>query len=80
MSRKALRALALYLPFHLATVAVTWRDISRRPPEQVRGSKNLWRFASAVNTLGASRRAATVRGLPSAVEELARQRGARQRA
>ena len=53
MSRKALRALVLYLPFHLAAVAVTWRDISRRSPEQVRGSKNLWRFASAVNTLGA---------------------------
>jgi hypothetical protein len=53
MSRKALRALLLYLPFHLAAVAVTWRDISHRPPEQVRGSKRLWRFASAVNTLGA---------------------------
>lgn len=53
MSRKALRALLLYLPFHLAIVAVTWRDISRRPAQRVRGSKHLWRFASAVNTLGA---------------------------
>ena len=53
MNRKAVKALVLYLPFHLAAVAVTWRDISRRPPEQVRGSKSLWRFASAVNTLGA---------------------------
>ena len=52
MSRKALRALALCLPFHLTAVAVTWRDIGRRPPERVRGSKRLWRSASAVNTLG----------------------------
>jgi hypothetical protein len=51
--RKSLQALLLYLPFHLAVVAVTWRDISRRPPDQVRGSKRLWRLASAVNTLGA---------------------------
>jgi hypothetical protein len=53
MNRKALKALLLYLPFHFAVVAVTWRDISRRPPERVRGSKRLWRSASAVNTLGA---------------------------
>jgi hypothetical protein len=53
MSRKALRALVLYLPFHLTAVAVTWRDIGRRSPERVRGSKRLWRFASVVNTLGA---------------------------
>ena len=52
MSRKARNALVLYLPFHLAAVAVTWRDIGRRPPERVRGSKRLWRFASAVNTVG----------------------------
>jgi hypothetical protein len=53
MNRKDLKALLLYLPFHLAVVAVTWRDISRRPPERVRGSKRMWRAASAVNTLGA---------------------------
>lgn len=53
MNRKVFRTLLLYLPFHVAAVAVTWRDISRRPPQQIRGSKSLWRFASAVNTLGA---------------------------
>jgi hypothetical protein len=52
MNRKARNALLLYLPFHLAAVAVTWRDIGRRPPQRVRGSKRLWRLASAVNTLG----------------------------
>lgn len=51
--RNAVKPLLLYLPFHLAVVPVTWRDISRRPPGRVRGSKRLWRFASAVNTLGA---------------------------
>jgi hypothetical protein len=41
MSRKARSVLLLCLPFHLAAVAVTWRDIGRRPPERVRGSKCL---------------------------------------
>ncbi len=36
-----------------AAVALTWRDIDRRPADQLRGSKRLWRMASAVNTLGA---------------------------
>lgn len=53
MSRKTLRVLVFYLPFHFAAVAITWRDISRRPPQQIRGSKRLWRLTSAVNTLGA---------------------------
>lgn len=53
MNRKTLNTILLYLPFHLAAVAVTWRDISRRPSEQVRGGKRLWRFVSAVNTVGA---------------------------
>lgn len=52
MNRKSLRVIAFYLPFHLAATAVTWRDIGRRPPEKIRGSKTLWRFASAANTLG----------------------------
>lgn len=52
MSRKSLRTLLSCLSLHLAAVAITWRDISRRPPEQVRGSKRLWRFTSTINTLG----------------------------
>ena len=50
---KSLNPLLLYIPVHLAVVVVTWRDIARRSEEQLRGKKRLWRFASAVNTLGA---------------------------
>ncbi|MGH7609032.1 MAG: hypothetical protein ACREOD_03660 [Candidatus Dormibacteria bacterium] len=53
MTNKSVRALLSYLPIHLAVVAFTWRDLGRRPPEQVRGSQGLWRLASALNTLGA---------------------------
>jgi hypothetical protein len=34
---------------HLTIVALTWRDIRERPAEQIRGSKGLWRFLSAIN-------------------------------
>lgn len=37
---------------HALIATVTWRDIQRRPAEEVRGSKTLWRTLSAVNTLG----------------------------
>jgi len=56
---------------HLAVTSWTWRGIRRRPAEQVRGSKTLWRLISAVNTLGSAgywllgRR----RGRSSAVEQ-----------
>jgi hypothetical protein len=37
---------------HLLVTAATWRDLSRRPANRVRGSKALWRVASAANTGG----------------------------
>jgi hypothetical protein len=37
---------------HAAITTLTWRDLRRRPAEQVRGGKRLWRVASAVNTVG----------------------------
>lgn len=37
---------------HLTAVTLTWRDLGRRPAEQVRGKKVVWRIASALNTLG----------------------------
>lgn len=40
------------LTVHLAAVTLTWRDISVRPAERIRGNKTGWRIASAVNTLG----------------------------
>ncbi|HVA21894.1 MAG TPA: hypothetical protein VNN74_07345 [Candidatus Micrarchaeia archaeon] len=50
----ALKPVLYYLPFHVAIAAITWRDIHRRPAGKIRGSKRLWRIASAVNTLGAA--------------------------
>ena len=51
MERKSSRIL-LFLIGHVLVAAWTWRDIRRRPAQQVRGSKALWRVFSAVNTLG----------------------------
>jgi hypothetical protein len=44
--------LAAGLAVHLAVTTLTWRDISVRPTERIRGSKTGWRIASVVNTLG----------------------------
>jgi hypothetical protein len=44
---------ALYvsiLATHLIVTALTWRSLRRRTAAQVRGSKRLWRLASAANT------------------------------
>lgn len=38
----------------LALLTAAQRDISRRPAEQIRGSKILWRFATLVNFIGPS--------------------------
>lgn len=51
---RSVKVILLYLPVHLLVVALTWRDIRRRPADHVRGSKRLWRIASALNTLGAA--------------------------
>ena len=34
---------------HLVVVALAWRDIARRTPAQLRGSKALWRVVTALN-------------------------------
>ena len=34
---------------HLVVVAMAWRDIARRTPAQLRGSKALWRVITALN-------------------------------
>ncbi|MGD0705238.1 MAG: hypothetical protein ABSA02_35805 [Trebonia sp.] len=53
MNRKYIQ-LAFILTGHVIFASVTWRDIKRRPAGQIRGSKNLWRILSAVNTLGST--------------------------
>jgi hypothetical protein len=51
MERKQ-SALALVLTGHVLVAALTWWDIRHQPEQRIRGSKGLWRFLSAVNTLG----------------------------
>jgi hypothetical protein len=52
LQQKAVRRILPVLVAHAAITTLTWRDLRRRPEEQVRGSKRLWRVASAVNTVG----------------------------
>ena len=40
------------LVVHLIVTTFTWRDLARRPPGRIRGSAQLWRVASGLNTLG----------------------------
>ena len=40
------------LVVHLVSVTLTWRDLSRRTPAEVRGNRWVWRVASGANTLG----------------------------
>jgi hypothetical protein len=35
---------------HVVLTALVWRDIARRDPTELRGSKNLWRLLTAMNT------------------------------
>jgi hypothetical protein len=35
---------------HLVVVTLTWRDISGRPADKIRGNKKFWRVFSALNT------------------------------
>jgi hypothetical protein len=36
----------------LSLLIAAQRDISRRPPEQIRGSKAMWRIVSLINFVG----------------------------
>ena len=46
------RVIAVALAAHVVVTAVTWRDLRRRAPEQVRGSKRFWQVVSGANTAG----------------------------
>ncbi len=35
---------------HVILTALVWRDISRRDPAELRGSKKFWRVVTALNT------------------------------
>ena len=42
--------LAPALLSHLVMTALVWRDIGRRDPSELRGSKTIWRVLTALNT------------------------------
>jgi hypothetical protein len=42
------RQIAILLVAHVAVTAVTWRDLARRTDDEVRGSRRVWRVASAL--------------------------------
>ncbi|MGI9093277.1 MAG: hypothetical protein ACR2FF_07535 [Mycobacteriales bacterium] len=46
--------LAAIATAHLTITALTWRDLRNRPAQSVRGSKSIWRAASAANTMGSA--------------------------
>jgi hypothetical protein len=46
------RVTIVVLIVHLIVTTLTWRDLARRTPGQVRGSARLWRVVSGLNTLG----------------------------
>ncbi|HEX4698045.1 MAG TPA: hypothetical protein VH857_01635 [Actinomycetes bacterium] len=46
------RATIVALFVHLIVTTLTWRDLARRSPGQIRGNAQLWRVASGLNTLG----------------------------
>jgi hypothetical protein len=46
--------LAAIAVVHVCVMTLTWRDLRRRPDGQVRGSRTMWRIASAANTGGSA--------------------------
>ncbi len=53
LAKRWVRFLLCYVPIQVLVARYVWRDLSRRPSRQVRGSKLFWRWASGANTLGA---------------------------
>jgi hypothetical protein len=43
------RLVATLAVAHLIVTSLVWRDLRRRTDDQVRGSKRIWRVASAAN-------------------------------
>src|SRR5258708_14339034 len=54
IQRKDVRRVIPVLVAHAAITALPWRDLRRPPEDPVRGSKRLWRVASAMNTVGSA--------------------------
>jgi hypothetical protein len=41
--------ISVIVPVEVVSCALAWRDLARRPTDQVRGNKNLWRLFITVN-------------------------------
>lgn len=39
----------ILIPLEVASCALAWRDLVRRPDEKVRGKKNVWRTFITIN-------------------------------
>lgn len=46
------RAVIPVLIVHVIVLILTWRDIASRTDAEIRGNRNIWRAASALNTIG----------------------------
>ena len=53
IDRRDRRMPIVVLAAHTVIAALTWRDINRRDPADLRGPKWLWRLLSGLNTSGA---------------------------
>jgi hypothetical protein len=49
---KSRARVVVVLVVHLVVTRITWRDLDRRNPSEVRGAKWAWRIASGANTVG----------------------------
>jgi len=52
LSDQQKKVIAVALVIHLILLALTWRDLGRRPAADVRGPKRFWRLAATMNTTG----------------------------
>jgi hypothetical protein len=44
------KVIAAIVVGHLVLTTLAWRDIRRRPDDQIRGSKKVWRVATGANS------------------------------
>ncbi|WP_459982073.1 hypothetical protein [Nocardioides sp. AN3] len=48
------RVVGAAVAVQLVVALLTWRDLSRRPADKVRGPKWLWRIVGSANTAGSA--------------------------
>ncbi len=48
-SKRGRAVLGVVVLAQTVSSVLAWRDLARRPDDQVRGNKNLWRFVVTIN-------------------------------